>query len=81
LENKVKPKTQTTAPPPKLLSAQEIVSAIHEASGLTFVTKKIFNMSRAGTFPEPAVQLNRKSIFWSATELRAWIEENFVSVT
>ena len=75
-----KPKTQTTTPPAKLLGAQEVVSAIKARTGVTFTTKRIFNLSVAGQFPEPSVRINKKTVFWNANEVANWIDENFASV-
>ena len=64
----------------QLLTTAEVVSMIAAATGLTFVHKKILNMAKAGTFPEPSVRLNAKSIYWSAPDVADWLRDNFASV-
>lgn len=77
-----RPKTQTTttATPPKLLTVVEVVSAIKARTGISFVPKRIQVLSANGQFPEPAVRINKKTVFWSASAVSDWIDSNFAGV-
>ena len=65
----------------KLLTPQEVVSAIMDRTGVVFSTKRIHNLSQAGQFPEPVTRINAKTIYWSAKDVTDWLSANFSSAS
>lgn len=59
------------------LEPAEVVAMIKERTGVTFTTKRIFNLARSNQFPEPRTYINAKTIFWDRDDIGAWIEQHF----
>lgn len=59
------------------LDPAAVVSMIKEATGLTFTRRRIFNLHKAGSFPDPVTRINPKTIFWNREDVAEWLRDNF----
>jgi predicted DNA-binding transcriptional regulator AlpA len=61
----------------KPLNVREVISMIAAKTGVTFTSRRIFDLLRSEEFPEPSGHVSVKERYWSREAVDNWISERF----